>query len=282
MNSKYAARAAPSSLHLRDSGRAEIPMTFSEVEQVIGTRLPPAARKHRALWSNNPSNWVMTKAWLAAGYETANVDMQARTLVFRKGRVPRTWASGYRERNIDSEAERFVRSHLRHPQGHSDDHAWHESDGPGRRRLERGAVETDERFPPRYVRSHLDRTRRSPARARPQRNYKTPTGTGDCCSCPPSRLGSSRCSWRRAGSRWALDPHLWFERFRELPSVTLAAMPTSVLVASTCLPGTPPPDPADRILHRDRPRLRVRACNARCQDPGLRCAGPRPCRRMLS
>lgn len=80
MNSKY----APLESHLRDSGRAEIPMTFSEVEQVIGTRLPPAARKHRALWSNNPSNWVMTKAWLAAGYETANVDMQQRTLVFRK------------------------------------------------------------------------------------------------------------------------------------------------------------------------------------------------------
>ena len=46
----------------------------------------------------------------------------------------------------------------------------------------------------------------------------------------------------------ALDPHPWFERFCELPSVALAAMPTSALVASTCLPGTPPPDPADRII----------------------------------
>ena len=46
----------------------------------------------------------------------------------------------------------------------------------------------------------------------------------------------------------ALDPDLWFQRFCELPSVTLAAMPTSVLVASTCLPGTPPNDPADRII----------------------------------
>lgn len=46
----------------------------------------------------------------------------------------------------------------------------------------------------------------------------------------------------------ALDPDPWFERFCELPSVALAAMPTSVLVASTGLPGTPPPDPADRII----------------------------------
>lgn len=46
----------------------------------------------------------------------------------------------------------------------------------------------------------------------------------------------------------ALDPAPWFERFCELPSVTLAAMPAGVLIASTTLPGTPPPDPADRII----------------------------------
>ena len=46
----------------------------------------------------------------------------------------------------------------------------------------------------------------------------------------------------------ATDSNRWFERFCDLPSVTLAAMPTSVLVASTTLPGTPPRDPADRII----------------------------------
>ena len=46
----------------------------------------------------------------------------------------------------------------------------------------------------------------------------------------------------------ALDPDPWFQRFCELPSVTLAAMPTSVLVSSTRLPGSPPRDPADRII----------------------------------
>jgi len=46
----------------------------------------------------------------------------------------------------------------------------------------------------------------------------------------------------------ALDPGLWFQRYCELPSVALAAMPTSVLVSSTSLPGTPPADPADRII----------------------------------
>ncbi len=46
----------------------------------------------------------------------------------------------------------------------------------------------------------------------------------------------------------ALDPEPWFQRFCELPPVALASMPTSVLVASTTLPGRPPRDPADRII----------------------------------
>ena len=46
----------------------------------------------------------------------------------------------------------------------------------------------------------------------------------------------------------ALNPDLWLQRFCDLPGVTLAAMPPSVLVASTTLPGQTPGDPADRIL----------------------------------
>ena len=75
---------APLESHLRNSGRMYVSMTFKEIEHVIGASLPPSTFKHRALWSNNPTNHVMTKAWLAAGYKTANVDMEARTLVFRK------------------------------------------------------------------------------------------------------------------------------------------------------------------------------------------------------
>ncbi len=50
------------------------------------------------------------------------------------------------------------------------------------------------------------------------------------------------------GIALALDPEIWFQRFCELPSVALTAMPTSVLVSATRLPGRPPRDPADRIL----------------------------------
>ncbi|HEY3797268.1 MAG TPA: hypothetical protein VGL58_02870 [Caulobacteraceae bacterium] len=62
----------------------EVPMSFREIEGVIGSKLPPAALKHRAWWSNNPSNSVITYAWLRAGYKTERVDMGAQKLVFRR------------------------------------------------------------------------------------------------------------------------------------------------------------------------------------------------------
>jgi hypothetical protein len=64
----------------------EIPMTFSEIEKVIGGKLPPTAEHHRAWWSNNPNNNVMTKVWLEAGFQTAQVDIAARKLIFKRKR----------------------------------------------------------------------------------------------------------------------------------------------------------------------------------------------------
>lgn len=61
----------------------EVPMTFSEIEQVTGHPLP-ASKQYPAWWSNNPSNNVMTKAWLAAGYQTERVDIGGERLVFRR------------------------------------------------------------------------------------------------------------------------------------------------------------------------------------------------------
>ncbi|HXC54822.1 MAG TPA: hypothetical protein VNU97_05980 [Rhizomicrobium sp.] len=63
---------------------SEIPMTFTEIEKVIGLKLPPKAQHYRAWWSNNPSNNVMTKVWLAAGFQTEQVDMASRKLVFKR------------------------------------------------------------------------------------------------------------------------------------------------------------------------------------------------------
>jgi hypothetical protein len=71
-------------MFLRRQRAQEVPLTFREIEKIIGAKLPPKAQHYRAWWSNNPSNNVMTKIWLEAGYESVRVDMSARKLVFRR------------------------------------------------------------------------------------------------------------------------------------------------------------------------------------------------------
>src|SRR5215216_8080898 len=62
----------------------EVPMTFAEIERVIGGKLPPNSPQYPAWWSNNPSNNVMTKVWLSAGFRTEQVDVKSRKIVFRR------------------------------------------------------------------------------------------------------------------------------------------------------------------------------------------------------
>jgi hypothetical protein len=76
----------PLRTYLENQRFDEVPMTFREIEKVIGFRLPEKSQQHRAWWSNNASNSVMTKAWLEAGYKTERVDMAGRKLVFKRSR----------------------------------------------------------------------------------------------------------------------------------------------------------------------------------------------------
>jgi len=69
---------------LRTQRAREIPMTFTEIEKVIGAKLPPNSPQYPAWWSNNPSNNVMTRVWLKAGFRTEQVDVKSRKVVFRR------------------------------------------------------------------------------------------------------------------------------------------------------------------------------------------------------
>lgn len=61
-----------------------VPMTFAEIERVIGARLPPSAHKHRPWWSNNGANSALTRVWLEAGFKSEQVDMEGQKLTFRR------------------------------------------------------------------------------------------------------------------------------------------------------------------------------------------------------
>jgi hypothetical protein len=69
---------------LKKQSTGEVKLSFAQLERIIGGKLPASAQHHRAWWSNNPNNSVMTKAWLDAGFRSEQVDMEGRTLVFRR------------------------------------------------------------------------------------------------------------------------------------------------------------------------------------------------------
>ena len=72
--------------HLSGLAMPEWRTTFSEIESVIGFALPASARLHRPWWSNQAggNGHSQALAWGAAGWETAEVDMDAETLLLRR------------------------------------------------------------------------------------------------------------------------------------------------------------------------------------------------------
>lgn len=46
----------------------------------------------------------------------------------------------------------------------------------------------------------------------------------------------------------SVPPLVWFERLLAVPGVALADLSVRILIASSYLPGTPPRDPADRMI----------------------------------
>ena len=70
--------------HLRQSGQAELTLTFPAIEALLGQRLPATARSQRAWWSNRDQGSVQAAAWMDAGYHVAALDLAAGQVTFRK------------------------------------------------------------------------------------------------------------------------------------------------------------------------------------------------------
>ena len=77
-------RYEPLADYLKRAASNRLPMTFKDVEAVIGRKLPASAYRHRPWWANEARGHSHAKAWLDAGYETEQVDMESRKLVFRR------------------------------------------------------------------------------------------------------------------------------------------------------------------------------------------------------
>ena len=115
--SKY----APLKAYLKAQVTSEIPMTFAEIEKVLGAPLPATAFRARSWWANQPSGHAQAKAWLEAGYVTAKVDMEGRTLSFLQKAMPAVGtssvkpASGFADAGQDFTDPRQFTTDCRHP-----------------------------------------------------------------------------------------------------------------------------------------------------------------------
>ncbi|HEY8696927.1 MAG TPA: hypothetical protein VIM02_04870 [Rhizomicrobium sp.] len=74
----------PLRAYLSRHGGNLIPMSFAQVEAAAGHKLPRSAYAHRPWWANEGRGHSHAKAWLSAGYQTEQVDMQGKNLVFRR------------------------------------------------------------------------------------------------------------------------------------------------------------------------------------------------------
>lgn len=60
-----------------------VSMSFNEIEDILGFKLPASAREHRAFWANTESHSIAL-SWLSVGYKTMVVDLAEERIVFEK------------------------------------------------------------------------------------------------------------------------------------------------------------------------------------------------------
>ena len=62
-----------------------IAITFRDLEEIVGFRLPYSAYRHRAWWANQAKyRRPQAMAWEAAGWKTVFVNMETNTLKFKR------------------------------------------------------------------------------------------------------------------------------------------------------------------------------------------------------
>ena len=61
-----------------------VTMTFTQIEELMGSSLPGSARARAGWWSNRSQGAVQAAAWMGAGYHVAAVDLTAETVQFEK------------------------------------------------------------------------------------------------------------------------------------------------------------------------------------------------------
>lgn len=71
--------------HLKTSGKAEVLLTFADIEALLGNPLPHSAVERKNWWSNRDTPAALQAgAWVGAGYHVYDIDVDSKTVTFRK------------------------------------------------------------------------------------------------------------------------------------------------------------------------------------------------------
>jgi hypothetical protein len=79
----------PLAKHLRSLTTEEWVASFTEIEQILGFRLPASARKFPAWWENQTPPHSQTLGWADAGWETTRLNLTGERVTFVRRRAPR-------------------------------------------------------------------------------------------------------------------------------------------------------------------------------------------------
>ena len=71
--------------YLLKSDQVLVTLSFRQVEEILDAPLPSSAHRYPAWWENEVSgSHTQSNAWMDAGYHTENLNLNARTVSFRK------------------------------------------------------------------------------------------------------------------------------------------------------------------------------------------------------
>ena len=88
--------------------------SFSEIERVLGFKLPPSAHEHRAWWANQyRGGHSQAQGWINAGWETREIDQRRGRVRFERSRRAGIGSRGLSGRDQWAEAQRLTGVHDR-------------------------------------------------------------------------------------------------------------------------------------------------------------------------
>lgn len=95
---KEGSKYYPLYVYLRQSEPNEVTLTLAEIQDLLGTPLPPSAWTQRAWWSNRSQGQVQAAAWMEAEFRVVHVDPAIPQVTFKRKstiyHIPPEWKQG--------------------------------------------------------------------------------------------------------------------------------------------------------------------------------------------